>query len=61
MSTANDKKCPNCQYWEPQGGGASYGCCRRYSPKPTMQQKESAFADWPQVNNSDWCGEFEAK
>lgn len=32
--------------------------CRRYPPVPTTTMANS-YSEWPQVKNTDWCGEYE--
>lgn len=57
------EECGWCQFFKDD-------CCRRRAPHPVQSnyakellwetdKSEVPTAVWPQVNSSDWCGEFE--
>jgi len=60
--------CEACRFFEPtkvikKPDGTefcSYGLCRRRAPAPNFFSCE-VHAAWPQVEASDWCGEFKAE
>jgi len=52
--------CANCRFYDPFSGSIQ-GICRRYAPKPTTGDTEHSSAFWPEVIDSSWCGEWEAK
>jgi hypothetical protein len=39
---------------------ANEGTCNRYAPKPSQATQGEAWAEWPLVMPSDWCGEWAA-
>jgi len=50
-------KCPDCAYWleEPEEG---FGECRRYAPRPALNDVTKTIPYWPTTETDDWCGEF---
>lgn len=58
-----DENCKLCRFW--YSGVKTDGFCRRYAPRPSRSQDDADgefdpnYADWPRVDESDWCGEFE--
>lgn len=52
-----ERKCENCDYYDPNVKTIGIGRCRRYARKPA---KNNIF-DWPLVAEEDWCGEFAPK
>lgn len=49
--------CENCIFYSPL---FTKGTCRRYAPTPLMNTSSlfKAFAIWPTVDPSDFCGEW---
>jgi hypothetical protein len=67
-----EPECNNCKYFDPQVDPESdQGYCRRYPPMPVVtrvltttdtggaQYEPAVGTFWPQVNPTDWCGEWE--
>jgi hypothetical protein len=55
--------CSACRYW--QKWSKPGGECRRNAPQSVMIHSEiddtEHIAYWPGTDDSDWCGEWEAK
>ncbi len=57
-----DNRCDTCRWWERTVFGDTHlscGTCRRRSPR-FRSQDESDDGHWPDTNDSDWCGEWQA-
>ncbi len=53
-----EKTCETCMFSHPSYGDTRYEC-RRYAPHPVMlQEGAAAWAIWPRVAQSYWCGEW---
>ena len=48
--------CGWCAYYERDT--RHQGECRRYAPRPGDESRGIGGPMWPQVQESDWCGEF---
>lgn len=44
--------CENCIYW------AENKQCRRRSPSLIFNPDGQSGTDWPQTEDTDWCGEW---
>lgn len=49
------RRCPDCQFFLPSRNYDDEGECRRNAPR---RGPESAYATWPIVGLTHWCGEF---
>lgn len=55
--------CNNCKFWRKEAGAS--GSCHRYAPKSLgatwkgEKDKLATTAQWPQTQNTDWCGEWQ--
>lgn len=49
--------CANCKYWKRYSDYDDRGECRRHSPVYNIH----GTSRWPQVIETDWCGDFEKK
>ncbi len=65
MTTQAD--CKGCRWFAPLGlRHADTGLCRRYAPRPDRSRDDDDgeylphHADWPRVEQDDWCGEYSA-
>ena len=60
---ATNAMCSACRYW--QKWSKPGGECRRNAPQSVMIHSEiddtEHIAYWPGTDDSDWCGEWEAK
>lgn len=51
--TPASEQCSNCRFFNPAGEGLfELPVCRRYPPVNDC---------WPQVEDEDWCGEWQGK
>jgi len=50
----HNERCGQCRFYIEKK--ETLGECRRYAPRPNVQNK-----NWCQVSIDHWCGEFEAK
>ena len=61
-----NEMCGNCRYWlhmDDLDNEPDTGMCRRWAPKPklfAMETGEWPGADvlWPELQRTDWCGEW---
>ena len=55
-----ERACKNCDFSSEEGSEdlGKFLRCRRRAPNPSMAD---SHAEWPEVMDSDWCGEFESK
>jgi hypothetical protein len=52
--------CGGCLFFVPEE--RHRGECRRYAPRSSFVSEEvEGESEWPRVDDSDWCGEFERK
>lgn len=58
--------CESCKYFDKFAEHDDKGCCRRYSPRLTVEMVDPKSeyinpfrAAWPEVEIDDWCGEYE--
>jgi len=64
---SGEENCAGCRFSVVPSG--YYRQCRRHAPHPlavnntapVAADKNSRWATWPLVLNSDWCGEWEAR
>lgn len=64
-------RCFSCRFYEALPGDEDRGICRRWAPNPVLGYvvdstelgaKTGAFAAmWPEVEFSEWCGQYEAQ
>jgi hypothetical protein len=63
LPIATNAMCSACRYW--QKWSKPGGECRRNAPQSVMIHSEiddtEHIAYWPGTDDSDWCGEWEAK
>lgn len=52
--------CENCKFWRQGGDDPNLGLCRRYAPRPALDEEEP-IAWWPTTANEEWCGEHQLK
>lgn len=56
-----EKICAKCVHYEAVDDRE--GFCRRYAPRPFVGPESNLLADssinWPPVDSTDWCGEFQ--
>ena len=57
--------CENCKYFKLSRPEHRFGECRRRSPIPQYavydELPNQPYAEWPLIDKTDWCGEFEPK
>ena len=61
-----ERKCGNCDYMAKNPDTSrSTSVCRRYPPTVLGSRQELSglvvTASWPEVVDTDWCGEFSPK
>ncbi len=61
--SVNNGICRDCQFYMYRRDG--HGACRRYAPRPRRISDDAPvagqiekWAEWPNVTDDDWCGEF---
>lgn len=53
--------CGNCHFYDDDGDGSGEGVCMRYPPVVVHDAETMAETWWPDVDDTDWCGEFKPK
>lgn len=56
-----ERKCENCQFFKLEKPTHYIGLCLRYPPQVYGSDLENTGQQFPEVRNSDWCGEFQAR
>lgn len=53
----NKRRCHECRFFKPKSGRfhCEPGLCQRYPP----QASSGRCGQWPVVDDTDWCGEFQ--
>jgi hypothetical protein len=63
------ERCETCRFYFPnqEGQGKEQcGTCQRYAPPPVISVpgkggwQKPQHAQWMEVNENDWCGEYQA-
>ena len=54
-----EPKCKDCKFFDDMI--MSVGLCRHDTPMMAYSDDDPFNAVWPEVNNYDWCGEFQEK
>ncbi len=59
--TNENRKCPNCDYYQQHEGSQEGICCMKPPQVVTAINAKGIGApitEWPTVETDDWCGEF---